>query len=199
MCYEKNFKQWCSSILPVSTKQTITSHLSLPHWTQERPQHMPLVIYVLAWYRHRYTAGLKTINGIPTFPLLITRCSTAIHILLLHFLHRIPWNSFNLSFIFLNRHNLLWTEMYISISFVCSQIKSILLVWCKTLSSYYFGFVAPKTLNHFTFQYVDFKRTWCWLFQKRVVRTKFDIYVYMWISMIIFAFFDRVLVSVHWQ
>jgi hypothetical protein len=39
-----------------------------------------------------------------------------------------------------------------------------------------FGFTAPKTLNYLAFQSFDFGRTWWRLFQKRVVRTKFDIY-----------------------
>jgi hypothetical protein len=34
-----------------------------------------------------------------------------------------------------------------------------------------FGFIAPKTS-------FDFERTWWRLFQKRVVRIKFDIYVF---------------------
>ena len=33
-------------------------------------------------------------------------------------------------------------------------------------------------LNYLAFQSFDFKRTWWKLFQKRVVRTKFDIYVF---------------------
>jgi hypothetical protein len=39
------------------------------------------------------------------------------------------------------------------------------------------GFIATKTWNYLTFQYLDFERTWWWLFQKRVVRTKLDIYI----------------------
>ena len=41
-----------------------------------------------------------------------------------------------------------------------------------------FGFIAPKTLNYLAFQSFDFERTWWRLFQKRVVRTKFDIYLF---------------------
>ena len=41
-----------------------------------------------------------------------------------------------------------------------------------------FGFIAPKTLNYLAFQYSDFERTWWRLFQKRVVRTKFDLYIF---------------------
>jgi hypothetical protein len=36
--------------------------------------------------------------------------------------------------------------------------------------------IAPKHLNYLAF---DFERTWWRLFQKRVVRTKFDIYVFI--------------------
>jgi hypothetical protein len=38
---------------------------------------------------------------------------------------------------------------------------------------------APNTLNNLAFQSFDFERTWWRLFQKRVVRTKFDIYVFI--------------------
>jgi len=40
----------------------------------------------------------------------------------------------------------------------------------------YFGFIASKTLNYLAFQTFDFEHTWWRLFQKRVVRTKFEIY-----------------------
>jgi hypothetical protein len=42
-----------------------------------------------------------------------------------------------------------------------------------------FGFIAPKTLIYLAFQSFDFGRTWWRLFQKRVVRTKSDIYVFI--------------------
>jgi len=42
-----------------------------------------------------------------------------------------------------------------------------------------FGFIAPKTLNYLAFNSFDFERTWWRLIQKRVVRTKFDIYVFI--------------------
>jgi hypothetical protein len=32
------------------------------------------------------------------------------------------------------------------------------------------------------FQSFDFERTWCRLFQKRVLRTKFDIYIFITIT-----------------
>jgi hypothetical protein len=42
-----------------------------------------------------------------------------------------------------------------------------------------FDFIALKTLNYLAFQSFDFEHTTWWrLFQKRVVRTKFDINVY---------------------
>jgi len=42
-----------------------------------------------------------------------------------------------------------------------------------------FGFIAPKTLTYLSFQSLDFERTWWGLFQIRVLRTKFDIYVFI--------------------
>ena len=41
------------------------------------------------------------------------------------------------------------------------------------------GFISPKTLNYLAFQSFDFERTWWRLFQKRVERTRFDMYVFM--------------------
>jgi hypothetical protein len=43
------------------------------------------------------------------------------------------------------------------------------------------GFIAPKTLNYLAFQSFYFERTWRRLFQKRAVRTKFDIYVFIFL------------------
>ena len=42
-----------------------------------------------------------------------------------------------------------------------------------------FGFIAPKSLNYLAFQLSILSVTWWKLFQKRVVRTKFDIYVFV--------------------
>jgi hypothetical protein len=43
-----------------------------------------------------------------------------------------------------------------------------------------FGLLAPKTLKQYlVFQPFDFERSWWRLFQKHVVRTKFDIYVFI--------------------
>jgi hypothetical protein len=43
---KREFKQWWSLIPPISTKWTITSHFNWTHWTQQRPWHMMLEIYV---------------------------------------------------------------------------------------------------------------------------------------------------------
>jgi hypothetical protein len=42
-----------------------------------------------------------------------------------------------------------------------------------------FGFIALKALYCLDFQFIDFERTWWKLFQKRVVSTKFEIYVFI--------------------
>jgi hypothetical protein len=55
---KRKFKQWCSTILPISTKQTITSHLN-SIILNKRQQHTTLSIQVLAWDRHKQVAGLK--------------------------------------------------------------------------------------------------------------------------------------------
>jgi len=46
-----------------------------------------------------------------------------------------------------------------------------------------FGFLLPELLNYFAFQSLDFERTWWKLFQKRVMLTKFDIYVFITCSL----------------
>ena len=48
---ERKFKQCWSTIPPISTKQTITSHLK--SLTPKRRQHMRLEIQVLSWDRHK--------------------------------------------------------------------------------------------------------------------------------------------------
>jgi len=52
-----------------------------------------------------------------------------------------------------------------------------LLVYILAILFRPFGFIAPKTLNYWAFQSVDFEYTWWRLLQKRVVRTRVDIYV----------------------
>ena len=42
-----------------------------------------------------------------------------------------------------------------------------------------FVFFAPKTLNYLIFKSFNFERTWWRWLQKRVMRTKFDIYVFI--------------------
>jgi hypothetical protein len=59
------FKQWWSSIPPMSTKQTITSHLNWTHWTQKRQWHdvgnpSPDV------GQAQKCGRVKSVNGIPT-------------------------------------------------------------------------------------------------------------------------------------
>ena len=49
--------------------------------------------------------------------------------------------------------------------------------WISCLEA--FGCIAPKTLNHLAFQSSDFERTWWRLFQKRVLYTKCDIFVFI--------------------
>jgi hypothetical protein len=46
-----------------------------------------------------------------------------------------------------------------------------------------FGCIAPKTFDYLAFQSFDVERTWWRLFQKRVVRTKFDIYLFIFIML----------------
>ena len=43
----------------------------------------------------------------------------------------------------------------------------------------WFCFIAPKTLNYLAFHSFDIERTWWRLFLKRIVHTKFDIYVFI--------------------
>ena len=49
-----------------------------------------------------------------------------------------------------------------------------------------FSFIAPKTLNYLVFTSFDFVCTWWMLFQKRHVRTEFDIYVFFLINSVLF-------------
>jgi hypothetical protein len=42
-----------------------------------------------------------------------------------------------------------------------------------------FGFIAPKSLNYLVFESFDFERTWWGLIRRRVVRTKFAIYIFI--------------------
>ena len=50
-----------------------------------------------------------------------------------------------------------------------------LCILCRPL----IGFIASNTLNYLAFQSFDFEHTWWRLFQKRVVRTKLDINVFI--------------------
>ena len=44
------------------------------------------------------------------------------------------------------------------------------------------GFYCPQNFKLFGFQSCDFERTSLWLFQKRIVRNKFEIYVFITIT-----------------
>jgi len=61
-----------------------------------------------------------------------------------------------------------------SANFVCVHLPQSLV----TIAD--FGFIASNTLNYLAFQYFDFERTLWRLFQKRVVRTKSDIYGFLY-------------------
>ena len=73
---KRKFKQWWSSIPPISTKRTVTSHL---YWTQTDQTYdvgnqSPGLGQV-----HTYV-GVKPVNEILTLPLLITGSPTVMHI-----------------------------------------------------------------------------------------------------------------------
>jgi len=56
---KRKFKHWWSSIPPLSTKGTITSHLNWTHWIQKRQWHMTLEIQVQAWDKNKHVAGFN--------------------------------------------------------------------------------------------------------------------------------------------
>jgi hypothetical protein len=62
-----------------------------------------------------------------------------------------------------------------------NKIKGYILHACVTIAILLmpFSFIAPKTSYYLAFQSFVIERTWWRLFQKRVVRTKFDIYVFI--------------------
>jgi hypothetical protein len=72
---------------------------------------------------------------------------------------------------------------YTSCSTIASKLWILILHTCGTSTNLIlfrpFGFIAPKILNYLAFQSFDFRRTRWRLFQKRVVHTKFDIYVFI--------------------
>ena len=55
---KRKFKQLWTSIPPISTKLTITSHLKALNMIK---RHMMLEIQVLAWDKHKNVAGLKDV------------------------------------------------------------------------------------------------------------------------------------------
>ena len=62
---KRKFKQWWSSISPISTKRRITSHLN--SLNIKRPPHMTLEIQV--WDKHNNVAGLNLLMGSQPSPL----------------------------------------------------------------------------------------------------------------------------------
>ena len=72
--WKENLKWW-STIPPISTKLTITSHLHSLN-TKKR---LTLEIRVMAWDMVQKCGGIDRVNGIPT-PLLITGSPMAKHI-----------------------------------------------------------------------------------------------------------------------
>jgi hypothetical protein len=62
-------------------------------------------------------------------------------------------------------------------AFVLFLLTIVLSVLRFTDSDYPFG-IFKLFLNYLAFQSVDYERTWWMLFQKGVLRTKFDIYVF---------------------
>ena len=75
-----NVKEWCSTIPPISTKLTISSHpISLN--TRIRWRRKALEIRVLAWDRHTNATDLSWKHGIPIVSLLVIGYQTAVHIL----------------------------------------------------------------------------------------------------------------------
>jgi hypothetical protein len=62
---KRKYKQWWSTIQPISTKLTITSHLNLLN-TKKGPQHMMLEIQVLGLGQAQELGVFKPVNGILT-------------------------------------------------------------------------------------------------------------------------------------
>jgi hypothetical protein len=67
---KRKFKQWWSSIPPISTKQTLTPHLNWTYWTPKKLWHVMMEIHVLIWDRHKNVAGLNWLMWSPLPPLL---------------------------------------------------------------------------------------------------------------------------------
>ena len=64
-----------------------------------------------------------------------------------------------------------WYQFYLNYQFVIFVYLAILLRA--------FGFIASKTVHYSAFQSFHFERIWWRFFQKRVVRAKFDTYVFI--------------------
>jgi len=75
------------------------------------------------------------------------------------------------------------------------------MIWLSYL--YLLVFLLPKTFKLFGFPYFDYERTWWRLFQDRVVRTKFDVNVFitlcMWIGWLDSCWYLPVMIRVFIQ
>ena len=66
--HDINFKQWWSTIPPISTKSTLTSN----HWTRKRTKHLLMKIHVLVWDRNKNMSGLNpSTESLPLFIILL--------------------------------------------------------------------------------------------------------------------------------
>ena len=64
------FKHWWSSIPPISTKRTITSHFNWIYWTYNKwPRHITSEVQVPAWDKHKNAVALKRLLGSQPSPL----------------------------------------------------------------------------------------------------------------------------------
>ena len=77
-----------------------------------------------------------------------------------------------------------WTHDILILPFLCINDQQYLVPYYYKdyfwLSCLYLWFSCSQRLvDYWTFQSFDFERTWWWLFQKPVVHTKFDIYVFI--------------------
>ena len=65
---KRNFKQWWSSVPPISTKRTIASHLDWTHWTQKKPTTYDFENPGPGMGQVQKGVRVKPVYGIQTFP-----------------------------------------------------------------------------------------------------------------------------------
>ena len=77
------------------------------------------------------------------------------------------WNLQFLNNVIINKTNVIFPQAYMTLDvFLAILFRP-------------FGFNAPRNFNHLSFQSFDFERIWLRLFQKRVVCTNYDVYVFI--------------------